>query len=39
MGIAIVPAIASGLALLALWGYGLTERMLKEMAVAARVVP
>ena len=38
MGIAIVPAIASGLALLALWGYGLTERVLKDMAAAAPAV-
>ena len=37
MGIAIVPAIASALALLALRGYGLTEKVLKDMTAASAV--
>jgi glycoside/pentoside/hexuronide:cation symporter, GPH family len=37
MGIAIVPAIASALALLALRGYGLTEKLLKDMTAANSV--
>ena len=38
MGISIIPAIASLAAFFALYGYGLTERVLKEMAAASPAI-